>query len=248
MPKGTIVTQKGERKDRYHHIEVELEDGVVDGWVAEEALSEASRGNDPDKKVAKDEDEEEVPRERVRPSNRLRVPKDEGLLLRREQSFFYGLHIAPELSILTTDLSPDVYTGFGYSVGAHIGIFSGPSLAFHVETNYTMVQGIGNTNGKQLQFGFFDVNAQVRYLIERFEVGGGIQYSMGLSFNDIPPELGYATPMDMSTLFGLVTVGYRLSMNEVLTIALRARYGMSFTRAPVAIQRIGFDAFFEFGG
>lgn len=248
MPKGTIVTQKGERKDRYYHIEVELEDGVVEGWVAEDSLSAASRGNEVDKKDAKGEQEPEEPRERMRPSNRLRVPKDEGLLLRREQSFFYGLHITPEISIVTTDLTPDVYTGFGYSVGAHLGIFSGPSLAFHAETNYTMVQGIGSSNGQQLQFGFFDVNAQIRYFIDRFEIGGGIQYSVGISFNDIPPELGLTTPMDMSSLYGMATVGYRFSLNEVLTTALRLRYAMSFVRAPVAVQRIGFDIFLEFGG
>jgi hypothetical protein len=248
LPKGTIVTQKGDRKDRFYRVEVELEDGVVEGWVAEDALTEASRGEDEDDAGKEKRSAPEDPAEKDRPSSRLRVPKDEGLLLRREQTFSYGLHVTPDFCILETDIDTDLYTGFGYTAGAFVGIFLSPSLAAHVEANYAMVQGVGDTKGQLLQFGFFEVNGQIRYLIERFELAGGVQYSIGLSLNDVPPELGLTGAIDMSSLYGIASVGYRIPMNEMMTFVVRARYAISFLRAPVAIQKAGVDLALEFGG
>lgn len=241
---------KGEQKDRFFRIEVELEDGTVQGWVSEDALSEASKGNEKaeaPKGTAKEEEEEE-PATRVRPSNRLRVPKDEGLLLRRELSFLYGVQLVPELDIMQTDIDTDVYMGMGYTAGVLVGYFVNPSLILQVEGNYGVVRGVGNTNGQELVFGFFEMNFQVRYLIERIELFGGAQYSIGLSVNDVPPALGLTAASDLSSLYALAGLGYRAPLTEVLTLAIRLRGGLSFMQAPVSIIRIGLSASLEFGG
>ncbi len=252
MPKGTILTQKGEAKDKFYKVEVELEDGVVSGWVAEDALSDASKGNAKEEKPEAEEEEEErtdnVPVERVRRSSKLRVPKDEGLLLHRDLSFVYGVQVVPELDIMQTDIDTDVYFGFGYTAGVLVGYFTNQNLILQVEGNYGVVQGVGNTNGKELQFGFFEMNVQVRYLMERIELFGGVQYSIGLSLNDVPPELGLSGAADMSSLYVLGGVGYRTPLNEVLTLSVRARAGMSFRQAPVSIIRGGLSLILEFGG
>lgn len=250
LPKGSIVTQKGERKDKFYRIEVELEDGVVEGWVPEDALTEASKGNakeeKPDPEAAREGPEE--PAERLRPSGRLRIPKDEGLLLRREQSFLYGLQVMPEYDILATDIDTSTYTGIGYTVGAFVGLYLAPNLTVNLEGNYAVVSGTGDGNGVFLQFGFFEVNAQIHYLIERFEIAGGIQYSVGISLNDVPAELQLGSAFDMSSLYGVGSVGFRQPLNEFLTLTIRARYATAFLRAPVAIQRIGLSLGLEFGG
>jgi len=231
---------------------VELEDGVVQGWVAEDALADVSKGESRKEKAEADPDEEErtdhVPVERVRSSNKLRVPKDEGLLLHRDLSFLYGVQIVPELDILTTDIDTDAYFGMGYTAGVLVGYFTNQNLILQVEGNYGVVKGVGNTNGKELQFGFFEMNFQVRYLMERIELFGGVQYSLGISLNDVPPELGLSAASDMSSLYLLGGAGYRTPLNDVVTLSIRLRAGMSFRQAPVSIIRAGLSLGLEFGG
>ena len=132
IPKGTIVTLTGERQNGFVAVEVELEEGSIEGWLPKDTLNKAARnelppveGDEAAEKlpvrrrsdVEPDEEDEEV---LIRPRSRMRVPKDEGLLLRRDPLFIYGLQVTGGLSMQVPDYTTEEYMGPAFGAGAHV--------------------------------------------------------------------------------------------------------------------------------
>src|SRR5688500_13022204 len=174
LPKGTVLTLQGDRKNGFVFVEVELEDGSIEGWVRTEALNRQARGDDDgddedeasDKKAKPDEPEEPPPQ---RPRTRVSVPKDEGLLLRRDPTFFYGLQAGGGLVVMVPAAVESTFIGPGFGVGAHLGYYVDRNIPIHVELGYSQLTGSDEkTPPDTIQFGFLDIAAIATYSIGGF--------------------------------------------------------------------------------
>ena len=258
LPSGTIVLLKGRREAGFWLVEVELEDGALEGWLTENSVNRSgtpkvsqppreASPNSPSNGVSADRDTGR--KGQFRPRRKVRVPKDEGLLLRREKSFFYGLHARGNFNILETDTDDFYYLGLGFTVGAHLGFYWIRNLPLRLEAAYTISSGVAAENDVLLQIGFFDLSAQIQYpIINRLELFGGVQYSNGISINDIPTTINIAAPADLSSIYLFVGGGYRIPSGDFLDFIIRARYSISFLRAPIGIQSFGVGVSIEFSG
>lgn len=248
LPKGTLVIQRGETRNGFMKIWVELESGSLEGWVFAGHLDRATRegGSEPEGTMPEEPDPSDRAR-RLRPRPRLVVPKDEGLLIRRERSFFYGVQTGFNFNVLETNIDDFFYLGGGFGVGAHVGMYLIPDIPFRLEMFYTLAQGT-NDNGELIQVGFFDTALVATYAIDRFEIFGGAQFSVGLSLNDISPSIQLGAPQDLSAIYVVAGAGYRVPLGEITTMVVRARYAFSFLRAPIGVQYGGAFVYLEFGG
>jgi hypothetical protein len=282
LPSGTVMTLRGQREGDYLAVKVELEDGAIEGWVKREAISRESfdEGDEapppPPKKVTRirrDGEEETGPDEpRLRPRSRIRIPKDEGLLLHRDTTFFYGLHANGSLAIMQ-DSGGNVYLGPGFSGGAHVGIFLADNIPIRVDVSYTFLsgslQGSGSTSSTgtgtsgtsgtggssgistgvtAISFGFLDAGLTGQYNIDNFELFGTVQYSYGLGVSNLPNTITIGTAADLSSLWIFGGAGYRIPLNDQTDLSIQARYGVSFLRSPVGFQTISLGVGIDFKG
>lgn len=262
------MTLGGEVKEGYASVEVELEDGTVEGWVPREVLNRSARESLPEdsRKDVDEEEDEDVPpkpnRRRsdepdddeavvTRPRSRLRVPKDEGLLLRRESTFFYGIQAQGGLSMLQTDVSTNVLSGISFGGGAHIGYYVSNNIVLRLEAGYLLTNG-SDPDGTiiPISIGFLDSALSVSYYIDNFELYAGVGYLFGISISDLPAGLktSIAGASDLSTAIGEGGAGYRIPISDVTGLVIRARYTFGFIRSPVGVSVIQGMAFLEFRG
>jgi len=247
LPKGTILMLKGEQQNGFVEVEVELEEGAsVQGWILQKDLNRRARGEDVeeegDDKIEVDDGEEKV--RKIRPRSKIKVPKDEGLLLRRDSSFFYGLQASGHYGILQ---SPDSdYVGMGFSVGGHLGLFLDQSIPMRFELGYTQLGG--STDVDSIAIGFFDASVSVGYLIERFELFGTLAYFYGSNNSNLPPDIVIEETSDFSSPYGGGGIGYTFPVGEVTDMAVRLRYMLSFIPDPLTNQVISLTFYFSFRG
>jgi len=248
LPKGTIMTLRGDQQNGYVDVEVELEEGTsIDGWVLQKDLNRRARGEDAeeegDEKLRVEDGEEKV--KRIRPRSKIKVPTDESLLLHREATFFYGIQLGLNYGILqspTTD-----YLGIGYIAGAHLGFFLDKSIPLRFELGYKQAAGASDTD-VVIQVGYFDMSSSIGYLIDRFEFFGTISFLYGASNSDLPTDIVIDTTGDFSSLYGGGGIGYTFPIGEVTDLTARARYLISFNADPLANQMFAIMLYFSFRG
>lgn len=248
LPKGTILTLKGEQQNGYVDVEVELEEGTsIDGWILQKDLNRRARGEDADEesddKLRIDEGEEKV--KKIRPRSKIKVPKDESLLLHRESTFFYGIQAGLNYGILqspTTD-----YVGMGFLAGAHLGFYLDKSVPIRFELGYKQAAGASDQD-VVITVGYFDMSSSVGYLLDRFEFFGTLSFLYGASNSDLPTDVSIQTTSDFSSLYGGGGVGYTFPVGDVTDLSVRARYLISFKADPLANQLFALMFYFSFRG
>ncbi len=247
LPKGTIMTLKGEQQNGFVEVEVELEEGSIQGWVLQKDINRRARGEDVeeagDEKFQVDEGDEKV--KRIRPRGKISVPKDEGLLLKRDSSFFYGVQAGGSYGILQST-STD-YMGIGITAGGHLGFFLDRAVPMRLEVGFTQLAGTSNQD-VGITIGCVDAAASISYMIDRFELFGTLSFLYATGVSNLPKDINIAAAADLSNGYGGGGIGYVFPVGEVTDMAIRARYLISFGADPLANQLIALQFFFSFRG
>lgn len=247
LPRGTILTLKGDRRNGFAEVGVELEQGSVEGWIRIDALNRRARGEDVEEESdsVRIEEEEEDAEPRPRRKKKIAVPQDEGLLLRRDSSFFYGLQAGGNFGILASETTD--YMGPGFMAGAHIGFFLDRNIPLRFEVGYLSLSGTAEDD-TQISIGFLESSVAFSYFIEQFELFGALSYAYGMNVSNLPTDLLSFEAADFSKLFGGGGIGYQFSLGEVTDLTLRARYMISFGQDPVMFQTFALQFYFSFRG
>src|SRR4051794_32618338 len=77
LPKGTILTLQGQEKNGFVAVDVELEDGSVEGWIPRDALNQIPDEDDNKRKKDDDDGDDDEP-VAIRRPRKVVIPKDEG--------------------------------------------------------------------------------------------------------------------------------------------------------------------------
>lgn len=268
------MTLTGQQRNGFVGVEVELSEGAVKGWVPRETLNRSVRQqlpDDPARTVAAEETEEESddePESSIgskrnrrsdeneeeevleRPRSRLRVPKDEGVLLRRDDSFFYGIFGGGGISFLQNGTTNTIFFGPGFSVGGYGGYIFSSSFSLQGEFGYAMFNGDDpDGNVPTLSFGFFSAEATAIYAIDRFELHGGIGYYYGLSLSASASNVnGIGSAADLSTITFHAGGAFRFPLNDVLSLGIAGRYTRGLVQSPVGISIVKGMVYLQFRG
>jgi hypothetical protein len=250
LPAKSIVTLTGEQKGKYVQVEVELEEGVVQGWIESKSLAkkEVSEGEnseeDAERKVIK-------VRKAKKKHKTVPVPNDEGILLGRQPTFSYGFFGGGHLDFISVQDPQDSLAGYGFLGGATLSFVLDPSFRLRTEVDYSVHSGTNSTE-KLLSFGFLDISATGEIpLGGAFYVLGGFQYSLGIGLDNsdsVVSATSVAAASDVSGFWGLAGVGYKFSIGETSSLSLRARYAGAFMATPVGFHTFGLQAVWEIDG
>lgn len=242
LPEGSILTFEGQSQRGFMEISVELEDGSIKkGWVNEDQI----------------ESSDDVPLESLRKPDkpldvkkkRMEVPEDEQLLIKRESSFFYGIHAGAQYSMMQTEKSQLLYTGVGFMGGAQIGTYLGKNFPARFEVTFSQENGEGE-DLVSLSFNFLKTAAMVGYQVRSFELSLGFQYIFGMGISDLPRSVS-ATLVDATDLNspGMVAaMGYRFSTGGPVEWTVRLRYDLSFLQTPFTFQNVALTVALDLGG
>ncbi len=249
LPKGTLLRLLGEQTGRFVSVEVELQSGTLEGWVVkqrlnleeqsrEELLEESRRGDDKPKNA----------RELAPRIKRSRVPKDEGLLLRRQPTFFYGPNVAGVFSIINA--STDSFTGMGFSAGGHVGTFLGRDLPLRFELTYLSLNGLGQATAAPVSFGFLETALSLAYQVNDLELVARTGYAFAMGVSTLPGALNgsFGAISELSTLWIGGGIGYQFTFSEITHATVRAMYGVGLIQSPFVFQTIGIQALLDFQG
>ncbi len=246
LPEGTIVQYIGENIREFTKVRVELLDGEIEGWLPVNVLEESSEEQKTRKKLKT---------KKVvtisKPSSRLKIPKDEGLAMRREKGLVYGFGAGAHFDIARTNVDENFYFGLGYKALGIIGYPFSRYFLGRLEVGYSLINASSSEQPKPLQFGFVDFGFLVDYsLMERLSVFGGIEYSVGASIGDIPENIAQSlnTSSDLSSLYFACGLGYKIPLDNYISFSLRAKGTVAFLLDPIHISTIGIEAALEFGG
>lgn len=256
IPKGTVVKHSGKAKGDYLEVEVELTQGSVEGWIpafAAPARVRDESGATDDGPSASGEprrSEPDEPTDSYRPVRRVKIPSDEGLLMRREPSFFYGVQGGGGLSILSAPaVSANFFMGPAIMAGAHAGYFLSRVVPVRFEVNYHLLNGNDpEGKAKSIAIGFIQVSGSISYYLEQFELFGGVGYGLGISVGDIDPKIKINSAQDFSGLFFHGGLGYLVPLSDISNLAIRVRYDFGFNQAYVAPQAASAMLYLEFRG
>lgn len=252
LPAKSIVTLTGEEKGNFLEVEVELEEGIVTGWLDSSAIR---------KKIVKEEvSEEESPSEtkvlkvrkgKRKKKKRIPVPEDEGVLLKRDPTFSYGALLGAHLSMIPIEDPVGDARGNGFTFGASLSFLLDPSFRLRTELAYSTQSGL-DAGERYLNVGFFDVVALGEIpLGGDFFALGGFQYSLGMSLDNQEGAVKQDILVDASDLsgfWGVLGAGYRFSIGPQTYMALRARYAGAFLTSPVGFHTFGLQAIIELEG
>lgn len=245
LPLGTLLTLSGEIDGNFLEVEVQLEDGLNRGWILEESLH---RPSDQPAAAAAAAAPATAKPEHSNRRRRMVVPRDEGLLIRREPSFYYGLYALGNLCFIDAAQMPSKHSGLGFSGGASIGYFVQKNLSIGLDGGYSVING-NDLDSTVINVGLIDLGLSLAYHFDDFEVFGGLQYSIGAGIIDLPTQLNaIRSASEFSSLWFLTGVGYRVQTGQMTSLAFRARYGGSLSRDLIGFQTISLGAYFEIRG
>jgi len=243
IPRDTIVLIKGEEKDGFVPVQVELEDDeTIEGWVAVDALTTRS------KEVTKEEIETGEGRqlaedEKNEKKLRIRIPRDEGILFGRTPSFYYGLQVGPHFDVLDPEIG-DRASGIGLSAGALVGVFLSPEFPVRAEFGYTMLNGsgeqvssVGTVSTSKTTLGFLNAALIGAFRFDRFEIHVGGEYAYGVSLSDLPGSQQAKSADELSSGYILGGLGYFAPIGEVTSLSLQFRYSYSLTHGPLRFHQ-----------
>jgi hypothetical protein len=232
LPKATILEWKEEIKNGFAKVKVELEDEEpIEGWIKIDRVKPALPVEEIKKKKAK-----------------IFVPEDEGLLMRREASFLYGVQAGADYSIIQTSVGTDNYTGIGILGGGYVGAFLDKDFPIRFEFNFFQTTGTSSVDFINLGFNFFEVGIVPSYMLSNFEIFGGLSYAFGLGMADIPTGITVTGPSAQSSPGAQIGVGYHIPTSSPLEVAFRLKYSTLFNRGNFAFNIISLLIGLEFHG
>lgn len=247
LPKGTILTILGESKGRWVKVEVELVDGVEQGWIEQKTIKANSF----------EEIEETGPstsKKGKKQRKRKRLPDDEIAVLKRESTFNYGIYGGVNYGILDLVDTPEVplYQGLGVQGGGFFGYFLNPEMTLGAEVGFTQLSGSqaqasGSSVVKSGTARLLDIAGVFEYFYRSFRFFGSLQYSMGIGLADFPT----GKPPSSSSMSGLwvkAGMGYSFKLTDVVNFVAKGFYGYSFNRYYLGFQNFGLSAYLEFKG
>ena len=256
LPKGTLLRLTGQQESFYYSVEVELEQGVIEGWVKEGFLNLEQQQKEKKKRESIGADGfpppvdpkkagEAVP---AKKRAKLRVPKDEGLLLYRQPTFFFGAHGGGTYSIIPA-INGSTFSGAGFSLGVHVGTFLRQNIPLRIELGYSN-QGGADASGNPASFAFMELGATCGYLYEGFEFFGRLHYGLAISVSNLPGGLNttFGPVSDLSSLWIGAGAAYRIPVNEMSNLSIRGLYSMSFLQSPFIFHMLGLQMVFDVNG
>ncbi len=238
LPKGTIVEFSGEEENSFAEAEVELANGtVLNGWV--EITSIKGRESEKVKEAPKP----------VKKSKKLIVPKDEGVLLKREQSFYYGASLGGNYSMLGYVDAEESFSGMSFNGEVHAGLYFNSYSRAQLNIGYYRAEG-KDSQGSSAGFGFLDISLEGQLIVEEHMlIYGGLGYLNGIGITSAPSTFTLLeSAADVTTMSGLIGVGYRSPINDVSSIGIKGTYLFGFKRDPIGVQGFLLSAFLDFEG
>lgn len=265
LPKGTLLRLTGEQEGGLYSVEVELEQGTMEGWVRQDRLNLEEQQREQEASKAKKKSDAVVDKEKTKTETvttlapkprkraRLRVPSDESLLLHRETSFFFGVHGGMNWGMIRAldGATEYAYSGMGFTAGGHFGMFLAKVIPVRFELTYTNLSGADSTTGNTtLGAGFADIGASIGYLVDDFELFANLHYGFGVSITSLPGGLNTSFPKgsSFSTFFIGAGAGYTFLRSELTNVSARAYYSISFLQNPLGFQSAGLQLVFDMKG
>lgn len=245
LPKGTVLTLLGENKGRWVKVEVELVDGVEQGWIEQKAIkSSFSEDNEESGQLGS--------KKGRKTKKRRRLPEDEIAVLKREAAFNYGVYGGVNYGILASAYEAPLYQGLGVQGGGFFGYFLTPEITLGAEVGFTQLSGsqAQTANSSLVKSGtarLLDIAGVFEYFYRSFRFFGAVQYSMGIALADFPVNLP-PNASDVSGLWVKAGVGYSLALTDVVNLVAKGFYGFSFNRTHIGFQNFGISAYLEFKG
>jgi Bacterial SH3 domain len=245
LPKGTIMTLLGDIKEHWVKIEVELLDGVEQGWVEEKSIKLSS--------VDENSEFSKNKKKLSKKGKKKSLPADEMVLLRRDSVFNYGIYAGANYGFLTSIYASSAYQGMGLQGGGFLSYFVTRDILLGAEIGLTQLQGTQSVLDPQTQAALsgtarlLDVAAVLEYLYQSFRFFGGIQYSLGIGLADFPPNQPPA-PSDVSSVWFRFGMGYSVPLSDVVNLVAKGFYGYGINRSTIGFQNFGLSAYLEFRG
>lgn len=258
LPEGSLLRLLGKRKGAYESVEVELTDGIAEGWVRRRMLNlkvqEQQQENWEKKERRKGLSEEGEGKRKSRRSGKMYIPEDEELLLKRHTSFFYGLVFEIPVAYIEDSLG-NLFTGPNYRLGAHVGFYLTKSMPMRFELAYARMAGTSDTASpvgadQSFEVGFADLRTQLEYELGDFSLLGYVQYSFGTGVNAAPSTTAglFSQASSLSSLWLGGGAGYRVRFGESNRLLMQLTYGMSLKTDPVGFQAFGVRFLWEIRG
>lgn len=227
LPRGTEAEFLNDIQSGFLKIRVELDNNeLLEGWVLE-ASSSRKLVVDPRKK-------------------RLKIPRDEALLLYRDPTFFYGLQLGPNLGLVSHAQLPGVGYGLGLTVGPHIGTFLTKQFPIQAEANFVLLNG-GIVNTSDLRFNFLEVGALTSYLLKKFQFSLGVFYAMGLGTTELPTNMQLNSASDLNSVALAAGAGYLVKWNYI-DVILSFRYRLHLLFTQYTFQNFNLQVAFQLKG
>jgi hypothetical protein len=247
LPTGTILTSRGVKKGKFILVDVELEnDESLEGWINVSTLKETD--ND---EVTEDTKPKSVPATVRKRKHTVQVPQDELSVLKRDPTFVYGLQLGANYSFITTNQNSYLYQNPGFAAHLEAGLFLTREIPLMLQVGYSVISGVSaSDSASNISFGFLDIAVIPTLVADPFEFFAGVQYSLGIGINSLPLPAGVAitSPSQLSSVWALGGVGYRIPLGYYSQLAFRLKYSMSFIQNPFAFQTITACVALEFRG
>lgn len=245
LPPGTLLRLLGKRKEGFEKIEVELVDGIAEGWVERNALNL----KDQEKALEKWDNREATQKNKQLKGSqeyvrkKIIIPRDELALIRREKSFFYGILLDIPYVFLK-DTNDNLFVGLNYKIGMQGGFYLNNDWPFRMEFALSRVNGAAYGTspvgeGQPLELMFTDVRGTVEYTgAGLFHFLGFLQASIGVSIGQVPQGVQIGSVISMSTFGAGAGVGYRFMLAEDQSFYLQSYYSIGFLGGPFTIQSL----------
>lgn len=248
LPKATILNLLGNRSGKWLKIEVELVNGVEQGWVDESALKSTV---DEEKTTSDENGDRKSDEKKSKRGKKRAIPEDELAVLKRDSSFVYGVFGGANYGTLDSSYEQVLFQGIGGQGGGLFSFFLNREMTLGVEVGITQLSGAqAPTSTGAVKSGtarLLDIAAVYEYLYRNFRFFGALQYSAGIGIADFPPDQP-PSASDFSGLWLKGGVGYSFEISTVLNLVLKGFYGYSFNRVYIGFQNFGVSAYLEFRG
>jgi hypothetical protein len=166
LPKGTVLTLLGESEGGWVKVEVELINGVEQGWVEESAIKGSEQQEI-------DDNQSRPKTKKKKNKKKTQLPEDELAVIKREPSFSYGVYAGGNYGILSPAYEEVALQGIGGQAGAFISWYLSRDYSLGVELGVTQLNGKESqpadpVTAKSGMARLFDISAVFEYLYKRF--------------------------------------------------------------------------------
>lgn len=246
LPKGTFVRVLGEVQDRFSLVEVELDSGMVEGWLPQSLLTLGDlssararpRSRPRSQALEADPESEAETVSEVKPKKlRRRVPDDEQILLRRKPTFFYGPNLALNYNLIAA-AGGSSYAGIGYTAGAHFGFYLQRDFPLRFEIAYMVVSGSDASN--TIDIGFINAGVSAAYHVNNVELFARVLWAFGASVSNLPGSIGFTGAVsELGGPWMGLGVGYKMALSPMFQLTGRLGYQLGLNQSVFGIHVIG---------